>query len=69
MHKNPQCDIPAPIHLEDPISPENLFLQDELVEVGASLHLICTFLGIIPGHLGAKDAGLRYVKPAYLLKF
>ena len=69
MHKNPQCDIPASIHLEDPISPENLFLQHELVEVGASLHLICTLLDVIPGRLGTQDAGLGYVKPAYLLNF
>ena len=69
MHKNPQCDIPAAIHLEDSISPENLFLQDELVEVGASLHLIRTLLDIIPGHLGTQDAGLGYVKPTYLLNF
>jgi len=69
MHKNPQCDIPAPIHLEDPISPENLFLQHELVEVGASLHLIRTLLHIIPGRFGTQDKGLGYVKPAYLLKF
>ena len=69
MHKNPQCDIPAAIHLEDSISSENLFLQDELVEIGASLHLIRTLLDIIPDHLGTQDAGLGYVKPAYLLKF
>ena len=69
MHKNPQCDIPAPIHLEDPISPENLFLQHELVEVGASLHLICPVLDVIPARLGTKDAGLGYLKPPYLLKF
>ena len=69
MHKNPQCDIPAAIHLEDSISPENLFLQDELVEMGTSLHLIRTLLDIIPGRLGTQDAGLGYVKPAYLLKF
>ena len=69
MHKNPQCDIPAAIHLEDSISPENLFLQHELVEMGTSLHLIRTLLHIIPGHLGTQDAGLGYVKPAYLLNF
>ena len=69
MHKNPQCDIPAAIHLEDSISSENLFLQDVLVEIGASLHLIRTLLDIIPDHLGTQDAGLGYVKPAYLLKF
>ena len=69
MHKNPQCDIPALIHLEDSISSENLFLQDELVEMGTSLHLIRTLLDVIPGHLGTQDAGLGCVKPAYLLKF
>ena len=69
MHKNPQCDIQTLIHLEDSISSENLFLQDELVEIGASLHLIRTLLDIIPDHLGTQDAGLGYVKPAYLLNF
>ena len=67
MHKNPQCDIPAAIHLEDSISSENLFLQDELVEVDTSLYLIFTLLHVIPAHFGTKDAGLRYVQPLYLL--
>ena len=69
MHKNPQCVIQTLIHLEDSMSPENLCLQDKLVEVGASLHLICTGLHVIPAHLGTKDAGLGYLKPPYLLKF
>ena len=57
MHKNPQCGIQTLIHLEDSISSENLFLQDELVEVDTSLYLICTLLHVIPVHLGKKDAG------------
>ena len=57
MHKNPQCGIQTLIHLEDSISSENLFLQDVLVEIGASLLLIRTLLDIIPDHLGKKDAG------------
>ncbi len=56
MHKNPQCDIQTLIHLEDAISSENLFLQDELVEVDTSLYLIFTLLHVIPAHFGTKDA-------------
>ena len=69
MHKNPQCGIQTLIHLKDSISLEDLCLQDKLVEVGASLHLICPVLHVIPAHSGTKDAGLGYLKPTYLLKF
>ena len=69
MHKNPQCGIQTLIRLEDSISSENLFFQDELVEVDTSLYLICTLLHVIPGRLGTKDAELGYLKPPYLLKF